>query len=130
MNNKPTANALLFSALILVIIGTYISWEPFGPLYDGPRPTSVGGIEFGYQWLDVPILVPVLLAAVHSIWNRGRNVSHVYVIPSAVVSLLFTLYHSVYAGAGLFALRWGYYVTILGAIFLAAAGVIQRYAHQ
>jgi hypothetical protein len=123
--NKYLVSILLFLSAALVIIGTYVEWPSFGPFYSGPRPTSFGYIEEGYQLLDLPILGSALFGCIILYRYWSQNVSGLVGLLAGVLAFLLACFHTLTESGSLFQLRWGYFLTLLGAFLLSFVGLLR-----
>lgn len=112
-------NILAFISIALVLIGTYLPWIPFlwprsNAIYFGFY--SAGKIESGYQLFDIPIVIFLIVGLWAHMRLENKTLSTLLVFSSAFLSFSSTIFHSYITENGIYALKYGYYITILGII--------------
>jgi hypothetical protein len=114
---------LLGSAL--AIVGAWMAWPWYSPLYTGGRVPTLGPIiaERGFQLLDLPLVATALGGGLGITHYRHKTYASLIAIGAGLSTFLVVVGIAWFVGGGLWVVSWGFYVTLGGAIGMVYAGL-------
>lgn len=109
----------------LVIVGAWMTWPWYSPLYTGGRVLTLGPIiaERGFQLFDLPLVATAMGGGLGIIYYRYKTYASLIAISAGLSTFLVAVGIGWFIGGGLWVVSWGFYVTLGGAVGMVYAGL-------